>query len=97
MRRGTTPTITIDLEDFSGEDAEKAVLTLKQEGGVLINKEVEINDGIITCQLTQEDTLRLKKTYPVKLQVKIKLKDGRVKGTEILMCDVHDILNEEII
>lgn len=97
MRRGTTPTITIDLEDFSGEDSEKAVLTLKQEGGVLINKEVEINDGIITCQLTQEDTLRLKKTYPVKLQVKIKLKDGRVKGTEILMCDVHDILNEEII
>lgn len=62
--RGTTPSIVFSYSDIDVGDITKAILTIKQKGEIIIEKNLEdaTIDGInntITWFLPQEDTLSL--------------------------------------
>lgn len=74
MIRGTTPTLTLTLSNEL--DFESYFVTFKQEGFTVIEKteETSTREGaVITVQLTQEDTLRLKDGIAVEIQVRGKI------------------------
>lgn len=81
MRRGTTPTIRVKVSaDLSGLEVHMAL-----KAGALIVKEtedleIEAGDGctLITCTLTQADTLALSSDMSCEVQIRAYTSDGAV-------------------
>lgn len=96
MIRGTTPRILIEMEGLPETEIKKTILTLSQ-GPLTIDREVKVERGIISCRLTQEETLQLKAYSQVKIQVKMLLADGQVLASDIVSRDVEQILNEDVL
>ena len=100
MLRGTTPTITLEVDaDFS--DGWTVYVTMKGIGGTveLTNERLEFSQeegaNIIQMALTQQETLRLR---PGKCEVQIRaIKDGLAVGSDIAALDVGRILKEGVI
>lgn len=62
--RGTTPTITFQYSDITVSDLDSAILTLKQSGNTVIQRDistavVDTENNILSWVLTQEETLSL--------------------------------------
>lgn len=101
MYRGTTPQIKLKLDaevDFS--EIKSLWVTFKcmpteisksLEDVILIDETNEIR-----VDLTQEDTLKLKKG-PVHVQVRFKMNDDRAYATSIATISLNDILKEGVI
>ena len=97
MRRGTTPTITVELEDYSLESVDRVLVTIRQDF-YEINKESEVvienETATASVTLTQEETLGLRHG---KCAIQIKFLSGDiVAATDIAEVDVEQILNEEV-
>ena len=98
MRRGTTPTITVKVgADLTGMDVHLALkagaLIVKETGDL----EIEVRDGatIITCTLTQEDTLAMTSDMDCEVQVRAYTSDGSVAmATSIGSVPVRRILED---
>ena len=95
MRRGTTPTLKIKINNVDLQVFEKIIVTFKK-GEKMINKEAEIEDEILILKLSQEETLDLC-PGSVSVQIKGKTNNGNVVASEIKNIVVEDILNEEIL
>lgn len=96
IRRGTTPTITMELEGLPDIDIKRAVFTMGQ-GDIRISKEVAVEEQTIAVRLSQEETLQLAAGRDVKIQIKILDEAGGVWATRIANEGVTDILNEEVL
>lgn len=98
MRRGTTPTLELAL-DQSLEGAEYHV-TIEQGSIQLDKTETDCTlseDGkVITAVLSQEETLALDPAAVASIQVRYKL-DDRAYATNIVAVRVDDVLLEEVI
>lgn len=97
MHRGTNPKINIDVINVDVSLIEDVRVTFKQ-GDYVINKKLDdcsISEGVITTQLTEDETLGLKANQQVEIQAKVKLSDGTIAATNISSIYVKDILNEE--
>lgn len=97
MIRGTTPTLTLTLSNEL--DFESYFVTFKQEGFTVIEKteETSTREGaVITVQLTQEDTLRLKDGIAVEIQVRGKIGENAY-ATKIKKVYPEAILKEGVI
>ncbi len=93
MRRGTTPTVKIRLANINLGLLDTVVITFKQ-GSSILNKAGQIEDGCITVELTQEETLQFG-TGTISIQMKGKLRDGKIVASGIKQSRMDDILNEE--
>ena len=106
MIRGTTPTVTINL-DFNSQDIETLYITFKQDNVVLFEKDLDdctILSETVMCTLTQEDTLKLNETSQnngskkwLNVQCRCRLKDGTCLANEIEKLEILGILKEGVI
>lgn len=108
MRRGTTPTLVLNI-DYQREDIAEAWVTIAQNGRAVINKTlrsdgVEIEDvtdesgthAALTVTLTQSDTLALA-AGAAELQVRALMVDDTAAASEVVSLTVGKILKNGII
>lgn len=102
MIPGTTPTITIEVEDFDFSLIDFAEVTFKQNNYHKVVKSgdellIDEMDGIISVTLTQEETFKFNEGSPVGIQIRIKLLDGSVTSSEVIWEEVGMNLNAKVI
>lgn len=99
MRRGTTPTIQLTIDGLSDIQIKELYLTLKQESTQMdkMLADVQIENNVISTELTQEETLALKADKKVALQVRILANDNTAFATNILSVPVEQILKDGVI
>lgn len=107
MRRGTTPTIELEIP-FKADEMQVIWVTFAQ-GNTVPPKEVltktnedegvTVEDGLITIAFTQEDTLLFEKTGLPKVQVQIRIlfTDGSADASNIVDFPVGLILRDGVI
>lgn len=100
MRRGTTPTLTLELDGVDDLTVfDKIIITFKQ-GSTQIDKEPEItDDGKLSVRFTQQETLKLTAGKDTLVQAKMSKQYQNyvnVVGSDILRIDISEILNEVI-
>ena len=84
--RGTTPIIRFNFVAIDTTNIAVAYLTIKQNGSVLIEKDLEsgdVQEGYIEWALTQEETLAMSPCSDVYIQCRYKLSDGSAYATRI--------------
>ena len=99
IRRGTTPTISIDV-DFDTSLIESIYITLSQNASTVIEKSLmdcSFTENLIEVILTQEETLLLKANKIANIQARIKLRNGIVVSNEIQQILIQPILKEGMI
>lgn len=104
MTRGTTPTHTFTLpDDLKTATLSALYITYAQRGETVLEKamsDVTINNGVITCTLTQADTLKFEVLDQhcgcdkVNIQVRIKTSDGVAMASDIMPVPIRDILKD---
>ena len=108
MFRSTTPVGILEVElddeeldvtDFM-DDIGICHVTLKSEDGIhkitYDNPEIDSTEHQIRFRMTQEETLRFN-VGKVKVQAKIKLKNGFVTASEMTYGTIDEILEEQIL
>lgn len=93
MRRGTTPTLRLALEDIDPDEIRSLYVTLKQ-GDMLLTKGKEdciFSQGIIEITLTQAETLTFEAAY-CEVQVRGVKNDDTVFASDIKSIPVDAIL-----
>lgn len=107
MRRGTTPTITLNIP-FEASDISVAWITFAQGGSnpateiltkTLTDDGVTLEDGKIIVEFSQEDTLAFAKTGLPKVQVQVRIlfADGSADASNIVDMAVGPILKDGVI
>lgn len=98
--RGTTPMLTFRVPSYvSLENISKLYITLKQ-GLLSIEKtidQIRIRDNMISCKLTQSETLSLSNDVSAKLQVRILYATGNAIASNVVLSPVNEILKDEVI
>ena len=104
MTRGTTPTHTFTLpDDLKTATISALYITYAQHGTTVLEKtlsDVTINGGVITCTLTQADTLKFEVLDQhcgcdkVAIQVRMKTSDGAAMASDIMRIPVQDVLKD---
>ena len=100
MYRSTTPAIILNItnEEFNMEDIDICHITVKSQTGLhkvlYENPEIDIENRRVIVKMTQGET-RLFNTGKVKIQMKLKLKDGNVISSKMIYTDIKEILEEE--
>lgn len=103
--RGSTPTLTFetDIKDTTSE-IKDCEITIKSENvNIIKNKtDVQFKEQIITCNLSENDTLlfkqngdgkiRVPKPEPIFIQLKVTLINGTVLISEVFKSTVHALL-----
>lgn len=93
MRRGTTPTLRLALEDIDPEEIRSLYVTLKQ-GDRTLTKTKEncvFSQGVILVSLTQAETLAFEAAY-CEVQVRGVKNDDTVFASDIKSIPVDAIL-----
>lgn len=99
MIRGTTP-IHVFEADVDLSAATILFVTYKQSGSKAIEKSIDdvtIEGNIVTCPLTQKDTLAFashRLNEPVEIQIRAGFADGSRIASEIITVTVKRILKE---
>lgn len=104
MTRGTTPTHTFTLpDDLTSATISALYITYAQGSKTVLEKtlsDVTINGGVITCTLTQADTLKFEVLDQhcgcdkVAIQVRMKTSDGTAMASDIMPVPIRDILKD---
>ena len=95
MTRGTTPVYEITVKDFASLEDMECEVTLKQKDALCVfhHDEVEIEDNVITVQLSQEQTLAFGKGS-VKMQVRGIDASGTAWASNIVTLPINPILRD---
>lgn len=100
MRRGSTPTVILEIEDVDLSQLKNLSVTFSQIGKTLKkykgDNALEIEPHRLLITLTQEETLSFKSSYPVEIQVKMQTQEGKVFPTTVEQVPVTAILDEEV-
>lgn len=103
MRRGTTPTIRIKINNLPSIDLIKDIwVSFRNKGNnlIILNKtiddlEIDAENNTVSISLTQEETLKFH--ISVSIQVKIYLTDEKtVCASNIIDVPINEILNPNI-
>ena len=97
--RGTTPVHTFHVS-LDLTDAEVIYITYKQGSKTLIEKEkgdLEITAETLAFKLTQEETLALKSSQSVEVQIRARFPDGTAVDSNIMQSPVGRILKDGVI
>lgn len=85
---------------YNKNDIDSLFITYQQNGKTVFEKtiaECEFSEGHVSVLLTQEDTLKLNNESVVKMQIRIKLKDGTVTKSKIIETYTDTVLKNEVI
>ena len=96
---GTTPTHTFTLP-FEKELISDLRITYSQDRKKILTKymrDVEMDGNDINVTLTQEDTFKFKEKKPVFVQLKIKVVDGQVFNSDLIVMRIEPALDNEVI
>lgn len=97
--RGTTPEQIFNTNiDLSA--AEVVIITYKQGVNIVIEKqkdELSFDKNQVKFRLTQEESLKLKETLPVKCQIRARFADGVAVACEIITLSAGEILRGGVI
>lgn len=96
MIRATTPTHTFNIHT---NDVKELLITYKQGMDIVMEKtlkDVEVNNGIITYRLTQEETKRFR-PGTVDIQVRVLTNDGVALASQIMTIRSKGVLNDEVL
>lgn len=100
ITRGTTPTISLTVTDFELQNTDKIHLYFSQGGKLRLEKvtpDVTVYNDKVMTTLTQEETFQLK-VGEVKMQFRLKTKDGLVLPSGVAYDEVQDVDdNDEVI
>lgn len=98
--RGTTPTISFQYSDITVSDITKAILSLKQSGQTVIERDLTtatISEDSISWELTQAETLTLNASRNVSIVCDWLLSSGVRGRSNILSADVGEAGKDEVI
>ena len=99
MIRGTTPTIEFELP-FDPTELEELYITINQNGKTVIEKKLSdfvFSERVVSCKLTQEDTLNLCCHAMTEIQARGKDKAGTVFASNIEKLCAERILKDGVI
>lgn len=103
MIRGTTPTLTFTLP-FNVSEISTYYITIGQLNGLEIDSVIEKDQDdcessgkVITCVLTQEDTLKLHADYPVMIQIRAKTNEGTALASRMIKTTADAIIKDGVI
>jgi len=95
VKRGTTPINTFKTNiDLTGSTV---FVTYSQLGRVVFEKSgesVTVTEDAVVTRLTQKDTLKLKSTQQVDMQIRYVFPDGTAGASNIMTVDVGAILKD---
>ena len=99
MRRGTTPTIQINIAGLENIKVDVAYLTIKQLGTAIekTGDDIAIDGDTITATLTQEETLQLAAGADTAIQLRVLSEGGTAYASNIAKVKVGAILKEGVI
>lgn len=98
--RGTTPTIKYLFKVVDVSDLTEAILTVSQDGTVLIEKDISdatVGENDILFTLSQADTLKLDEDIPGKIMLNWVLGDGTRGASNITVISVRENDVSEVI
>lgn len=98
--RGTTPTIKYTFQVIAGTDLTAAVMTVSQNGTVLITKELAegvADETSVSWVLSQDDTLKLDADFPARLTLNWKIADGTRGASKAAIASVEENDVSEVI
>ena len=101
MYRGTTPTITFNL-DLDVSNIVKLIVTFAQNGKIVFERNenqcaINTEENSISLTLTEEETLSLKPNSDLSVQIRFALNNG-VKGvSRIASTYVENILHDGVL
>ena len=103
MIRGTTPTLTFTLP-FNVSELSEYYISIGQLNGLAIDGVIEKDQDdctssgkVITCVLSQADTLKLHADYPVRIQLRAKTSGGVAMASKMINTTVGAIIKEGVI
>lgn len=76
---GTTPTIKYDFNTVDVSDIVTAILSIKSEGSIVVQKSLEeaaVSEASLSWTLTQQETLSFKPNQKARMMLNYKLSDG---------------------
>lgn len=94
--RGTTPFCTYET-DIDLSTCEVIYVSFKQGSKVLIEKtkdELDVSPTRLAVHLTQEETLQLKHTQELRMQIRARYPDGTAVKSNIMVGNVGEILKD---
>lgn len=97
---GTTPTIIYKMRTVSVEDITVAILTVKNDTAVLIEKDLSdaaIVENTLQWTLTQEDTLQFSPDEDATMMLNFKLGDGTRGASKAMQIRFAENHIEEVI
>ena len=99
--RGTTPTHSFTLP-YELKDVEVSALyiTYRQGGRTVLEKtlsEASVQDGVITTDLNQKDTLAFQDAGTVQIQIRLRTAAGDALASDIISVDVGRVLKDGVI
>ena len=98
IQQGATPTHRFAIP-FSADYVERAVVTYVQGGTKVVEKLLgadAITGDQLSVSLTQEETLAFDEKADVKIQLKVKLTNGKVLPSNVIYASVSEVLNKEV-
>ena len=98
--RGTTPTIKYLFNIVDVSDMTDAILTVSQDGTVLIEKNISdasVEENALLFTLSQEDTLKLDEDIPGKIMLNWLLDDGTRGASNITVISIRENDVSEVI
>ena len=99
MIKGTTPTHYFTLP-FDTDILANARVTYAQNEIVILTKELnecKCDKNVISCKLSQEETLKFNYPKPVQIQVSILTKGGDLLKSDILTVSIKQCLDKEVL
>lgn len=98
MRRGTTPTLVINIKGIDMSTIAEWYITVAQDSVQITktNADIEIEGTLISMPLTQQETM-LFKSGEVSVQIRAKTTENIVIASGIQTIDIDRILYNEVI
>lgn len=98
MRRGTTPTLVINIKGIEMSDIAEWYITVAQDSTQITksNDDITIEDTLLKMPLSQEETMRFK-SGEVSIQIRAKTTEDVVIASGIQTIDIDRILYNEVI
>lgn len=98
IQQGSTPTHKFSTP-YEKSSVDSVIITYSQNGKIVLEKhtqDIVIADLVMTTELSQEDTLLFDEKGDVKMQIKVKLTNGKVIPSNDMYASVKDVLNKEV-
>lgn len=101
MQRGTTPVHSFTLPAELAETELAAVYVTYQQGRKIVlekgTEDVTIADGVVSVNLTQDETLLFREGTNCLIQLRLRTKNGDALASNVLSVPVYGVLKDGVV